>query len=31
MAKVFDRVAIDSWLRDEVVRKFPPGGWGTLN
>ena len=30
MAKVFDRVAIDSWLRDEVVRKFPPGGLGDI-
>ena len=30
MAKIFDRVAIDSWLRDEVVRKFPPGGLGDI-
>lgn len=30
MAKVFDRVAIDSWLTDEVVRKFPPGGLGDI-
>jgi len=30
MAKVFDRVAIDSWLRDEIVRKFPPGGLGDI-
>lgn len=30
MPKVFDRVAIDSWLRDEVVRKFPPGGLGDI-
>lgn len=27
---VFDRVAIDSWLRDEIVRKFPPGGLGDI-
>jgi excisionase family DNA binding protein len=30
MPKVFDRVAIDSWLKDEVVRKFPPGGLGDI-
>lgn len=30
MAKVFDRVAIDSWLNDEIVRKFPPGGLGDI-
>ena len=30
MAKVFDRVAIDSWLRDEVVQKFPRGGLGDI-
>ena len=30
MPKVFDRVAIDSWLRDEIVRKFPPGGLGDI-
>ncbi len=30
MAKIFDRVAIDSWLRDEIVRKFPPGGLGDI-
>ncbi|MCP5094709.1 MAG: helix-turn-helix domain-containing protein [Chloroflexi bacterium] len=30
MAKVFDRVAIDSWLRDEVVQKFPKGGLGDI-
>ncbi len=30
MAKIFDRVAIDSWLRDEVVRKFPQGGLGDI-
>ncbi|HID51750.1 MAG TPA: helix-turn-helix domain-containing protein [Anaerolineae bacterium] len=30
MAKVFDRVAIDSWLRDEIVQKFPPGGLGDI-
>ena len=27
---IFDRVAIDSWLRDEIVRKFPPGGLGDI-
>lgn len=31
MAKVFDRVAIDSWLTDgSFVRKFPPGGLGDI-
>ena len=30
MPKIFDRVAIDSWLRDEIVRKFPPGGLGDI-
>ncbi|MCL4868256.1 MAG: SPFH domain-containing protein [Anaerolineae bacterium] len=30
MAKVFDRVAIDSWLNDEIVRKFPQGGLGDI-
>ena len=30
MPQVFDRVAIDSWLRDEIVRKFPPGGLGDI-
>ncbi len=30
MPKVFDRVAIDSWLRDEIVQKFPPGGLGDI-
>lgn len=30
MARVFDRVAIDSWLRDEVVQKFPRGGLGDI-
>ncbi len=30
MAKVFDRVAIDTWLRDEVVQKFPRGGLGDI-
>ena len=27
---VFDRVAIDSWLRDEMVQKFPRGGLGDI-
>ncbi|MCA9933754.1 MAG: SPFH domain-containing protein [Anaerolineales bacterium] len=30
MPRVFDRVAIDSWLRDEVVQKFPRGGLGDI-
>lgn len=30
MPKVFDRVAIESWLRDEVVQKFPQGGLGDI-
>lgn len=30
MAKIFDRVAIDHWLRDEVVQKFPKGGLGDI-
>ncbi|RMG95192.1 MAG: helix-turn-helix domain-containing protein [Chloroflexi bacterium] len=30
MARVFDRVAIDSWLKDEVVQKFPRGGLGDI-
>jgi excisionase family DNA binding protein len=30
MAKVFDRVAIESWLRDEIVQKFPRGGLGDI-
>ena len=30
MAQVFDRVAIDTWLRDEVVQKFPRGGLGDI-
>lgn len=30
MPKILDRVAIDAWLRDEVVRKFPPGGLGDI-
>jgi excisionase family DNA binding protein len=30
MAKVFDRVAIESWLRDEIVQKFPQGGLGDI-
>lgn len=27
---VFDRVAIDDWGRDEIVRKFPRGGLGDI-
>ena len=30
MAQVFDRVAIETWLRDEVVQKFPRGGLGDI-
>lgn len=30
MAKVFDRVAIESWLMDEIVQKFPRGGLGDI-
>lgn len=27
---VLDRVAVDSWLRDEIVQKFPRGGLGDI-
>jgi len=27
---VFDRVAIETWLRDEIVQKFPRGGLGDI-
>lgn len=30
MAKIFDRVAIETWLRDEIVQKFPRGGLGDI-
>lgn len=30
MPKIFDRVAVDSWLRDEIVQKFPRGGLGDI-
>jgi excisionase family DNA binding protein len=30
MAQIFDRVAIDTWLRDEIVQKFPRGGLGDI-
>lgn len=30
MPQIFDRVAIDAWLRDEVVQKFPKGGLGDI-
>ena len=30
MPKVFDRVAIESWLKDEIVQKFPRGGLGDI-
>jgi excisionase family DNA binding protein len=30
MARVFDLVKIESWLRDEIVQKFPKGGPGDI-
>jgi excisionase family DNA binding protein len=30
MAKVFDRVAVESWGRDEVIQKFPREGLGDI-
>lgn len=30
MARIFDRVAIETWLRDELVQKFPRGGLGDI-
>jgi excisionase family DNA binding protein len=30
MARIFDRVAIETWLRDEIVQKFPRGGLGDI-
>lgn len=30
MAKIFDRVAIEGWQRDEVVQKFPREGLGDI-
>jgi excisionase family DNA binding protein len=30
MAQIFDRVAIETWLRDELVQKFPRGGLGDI-
>lgn len=30
MPQVFDRVAVDSWLKDEIVQKFPRGGLGDI-
>jgi excisionase family DNA binding protein len=30
MAKIFDRVAIETWLRDEIVQKFPREGLGDI-
>jgi excisionase family DNA binding protein len=30
MAQVFDRVAAEPWLRDEMVQKFPRGGPGDI-
>jgi excisionase family DNA binding protein len=30
MARVFDRVAVESWLKDEIVQKFPRGGLGDI-
>lgn len=31
MAQIFDRVAVDHWLQDEIIRKFPPGGLGDIS
>lgn len=30
MPQIFDRVAADGWLKDEVVQKFPRGGLGDI-
>jgi excisionase family DNA binding protein len=30
MPKILDRVAVDSWGRDEIVQKFPRGGLGDI-
>ncbi len=30
MPQIFDRVALDSWLKDEIVQKFPRGGLGDI-
>jgi excisionase family DNA binding protein len=30
MARIFDRVAIETWMRDEIVQKFPRGGLGDI-
>jgi membrane protease subunit (stomatin/prohibitin family) len=30
MPKVFDVVIVETWLRDEVVQKFPRGGSGDI-
>jgi excisionase family DNA binding protein len=30
MPQVFDRVLIETWLRDEIVQKFPRGGVGDI-
>ncbi|MEZ4518326.1 MAG: SPFH domain-containing protein [Chloroflexota bacterium] len=30
MPKIFDRVAVETWLRDEIVQKFPRGGLGDI-
>lgn len=30
MAQIFDRVAAEPWLRDEIVQKFPRGGPGDI-
>jgi excisionase family DNA binding protein len=30
MPQVFDRVAVESWLKDEIVQKFPRGGLGDI-
>ena len=30
MPKIFDRVAVESWQRDEVIQKFPREGLGDI-
>ncbi len=30
MPKIFDRVAVESWQRDEIVQKFPREGLGDI-
>ncbi len=30
MARIFDRVIAEPWLRDEILQKFPKGGPGDI-